>query len=192
MTVSFADVQNAIRDGVASLAVVPTSAVAWSDEQRPGGKVLLILDNVYSLPMQDRETYTEDEEVPGTFVWELSTLFYIRVQVRAEAIYNAPGSDAMVALEAVRAGLRRPTMTWDAGVIYQPDDLTYIHHVPSIHDNRKISGYALEMGFRAVVDYPLDGPGESLPNMQTVEVLESTIDTGEEDPVDYEATVERP
>jgi hypothetical protein len=192
---TLAQVQNAIRLGIVSAAtgVVHSSAISWSDEQQPAGKVRLILDPVYFNVVQDRETYTEDDDNPGQFLWGLSTLYYIRVQLRAESVFNTPGSDALASLELVRAGLRRPTLTWGAGVIYQPDDLTYVHHLPFTHDGRTINCHAIEMGFRAVVDFPSAGPEAAEPNMMRVEVeADPGIDVGELDPEPYEADIDRP
>lgn len=188
MTISLADVQNAIRQAVIDTSAVPSAtAVAWVDEQQPSAKTLIKLDLVYLQHLQDREENDVD-----TGEWVLSSSFYIRVQARAESIYNAPGYDASFALEKVRAGLLRPDIVLGAGIVYQPDISTYVHHLSYLWDGRMISAYALEMGFRAVIDYPLTGTVDSLSNMQAVELDDGEAEVGEDDPVLFEGLIERP
>lgn len=190
-TVGWSDVQNAIKQAVIDTEAVGELAVCWTDEQRPAGKVIVILDLVYLQTMQDREDNTEGS-TPGLFDWSLSSLYYIRVQARAESVFNAPGYDALFALEKVRAGLLRPDIELDAGIVYQPDNSTYVHHISFPHEGRTVSAYALEMGFRAVLDYPLAGPMDAAPNMVEVDVDVGEVDVGEDDPVEIAAVVDRP
>lgn len=176
MTVSIADVQNAIRSGIAALAGavgsgVSSKAVVWSDEERPAASVVVILTIVSSGSDHDREEYDEDAETPGQLTWTLSTLHFIRVQIRVESQYNAPGSDALFTAERLRAALRQPTLSWDAGVVNEPDRATYMHHVPFPHGGRLVSAWAFETNFRAVTDFALAGPQAAGSNMQQVEVF---------------------
>lgn len=197
MAVSIADVQNSIAEGIKALGTtVSTAAVTWADEPRPAAKVLLILDLVQIGAIQDRICYVETA-TPGEFVRQLSTLFYLRIQVRAESVYNHPASDALFALERVRAGLRNPPdgFAWGAGVRNQPDVNTYTHHLSYPDKGRTISAYAFETGFRAVVDHPLSGDISAGPNMRSVMVDPSDpaqIEVGEPDPVDVSFQVDRP
>jgi hypothetical protein len=189
--ISFADVQTAILAGVRSLgATASPKAITWSDEPSGAGTVKVVLDIVTLNAMQNRETYVTTG--PST-AWELSTLYYVRVQVRSEAIYNAPGHDAMVALERIRAGLLRPDLVWGAGVVHQPDEQTFVHHL-SFPDGsgRTISAYAFETGFRAVVDFPLGAPPVDVtPGLLEV-VLDGDADVGEDDLIEIDRTIERP
>jgi hypothetical protein len=111
-------------------------------------------------------------------------------------VFNAPGSDALVALERIRAGLRRPDLEYTDGVRNQPDEQTYVHHTSFLSDGRIVSAYSFETGFRAVVDYPIvDGePGsvDAGTNMQTVEVLGSEIDVNEATPANVDQEIDRP
>jgi hypothetical protein len=187
------DVQDAIKAAVVGTEGVVTGAVAWVDEQRPAAMVIAILDILYCQSLQDRNCYAEDEDNPGSFFWQLSTLYYIRVQVRCEAIYNAPNSDAMVALQKIRAGLLRPHLELDSGAVIQHDNDTYVHHISFPHQGRTINAYAFEVGFRAVVDAPLSpATEEAAPNMQAVIFEETEVDVLEDDPVDFDQTIERP
>ena len=188
MTVSLGDVQNAIKKGIDSLAAVVNSASAWQDMPEPVAKRRLILNIVSMVAIQDREMNTEVS--PGVWQWSLSTLYYIRVQVRTVSSYSAPKFDALQTLEVVRAGLLRPDLVWDSGVINQPDNETYIHHVSFEHQAHIESSYSFETGFRAVVDTPLSGTISSAPNMQSVEVDGTgTVPDGDHD---YDFTVARP
>ncbi len=174
MPISIADVQNAIKAGIRTLATgaraVP-SAVVWDDEQRPAAQVLVVLDIVQWGNDIDRQEYSEDPDNPGQLMWSLSTLHYIRVQVRCESEHNAPGRDAAFTAEGIRAGLRRPDLVWGAGVKNQPDINTYLHHTSFPHDGHTISCYSFETNFRAVTDYALAGPIPAGTNMRTVEVI---------------------
>jgi hypothetical protein len=185
--VSIADVQNAIRDGVADLGAVGSRAVVWSDEERPAVGVVVVLTIVQLGSDHDREEYSADEDDDTQLVWQLSTLQYLRVQVRVESQYNAPGRDALFTAEKIRAGLRRPDLVWDAGVINKPDVNTYMHHVPFVHNGRVVSAWAFETNFRAVTDFSLDGPLPAGANMQQVE----TIGADAEPPVP-DQTIDRP
>lgn len=187
------DVQNSIKAAVAGTNGVVTGAVAWVDEQRPASTVIAILDILYCQSLQDRNCYVQDDEDPAVWYWRLSSLYYIRIQVRCEAIYNAPNSDAMVAMQKIRAGLLRPDLEMDAGVVVQHDTDTYVHHVSFPHQGRTISAYAFEVGFRAVVDAPLGTPEEGAPNMQAVILDETSVEAGgEAAPVSFDQTIERP
>lgn len=172
--------QNAILEGVRSIAGTPESAVVWSDEQRPAAKVVVILTIVQLGSDHDREEYTENPDVPGQLIWEMSTLQYMRVQVRVESVYNAPGSDALFVAERIRAGLRRPDLVWgpEGEVINKPDINTYLHHVPFEHNGRLVSGWSFETNFRAVTDYllPPDAPLDAGPNMQEVRTVGEDAD----------------
>lgn len=193
MTTSWRDVQLAIKAGIVSLAATPggAAAVVWEDEPRPSPKVVLILEPIYFDALQDRDGYEPDDDNPGQFKWALSTLYYVRMQIRAESIYNAPGSDALFTLEKVRAGLRRPDLEWGAGVVNQPDVQTYVHRVSYVKDGRVVSSHSFETGFRCILDYPLDGPVEAAPNMQSV-IVEGEAEVGEDDPVEINQTIDRP
>lgn len=181
MPFSMADMQRAVLDGVRALVPtgVPAGAVVWSDEPRPAGNVAVVLTIVQLGSDHDRECYTEDETTPGQLVWQMSTLQYMRVQVRCESIYNAPGHDALTLAEHFRAALRRPDIVWGGGeVINKPDINTYLHHVPFPHQGRIVSGWSFETNFRAVTDFPIT-PAGGLPagtNMQQVEVLGEDAD----------------
>jgi hypothetical protein len=172
---SIADMQNAIRTGVRAIAGVPTGAVVWSDEQRPAANVLVVLTIVQLGSDHDRQEYVGDPDNDGQLLLEISTLQYMRVQVRAESIFNGPGHDALFVAERIRAALRRVDLVWGpAGeVTNQPDVNTYLHHVPFPHDGRLISGWSFETNFHAVTDYMLPSDGGPIaggPNMQQVEV----------------------
>lgn len=190
MTVSWKDAQDSIKAGIASLGAVVTGATVWSDDPRPAAKTLLILDPVSFASLQDREEYVESA-VPGIWTWQLSSLYYIRIQVRAESVYTVSGSDAMFALEKVRAGLKRPTLLFGAGVVNQPDNTTYVHHVPYSHDGHVISSYSFETGFRAVLDFPLTGTIPAAPNMTSVILLATEIDVGEVTIPNIDQTIDR-
>jgi len=171
---SMADMQNAILAGVRSISGLPAGAVVWSDEQRPAADPIVVLTIVQLGSDHDREEFAADPDDDTQLVWTMSTLQYMRVQVRAESVFNQPGRDALTVAERIRAGLRRPDLVWDAGgqVINKPDINTYLHHVPFPHNGRIVSGWSFETNFRAVTDFPLE-PAAGLPagaNMQQVEV----------------------
>lgn len=187
---TLADVQNAIKAGIQF--VNPTGsngAVFWADEAEPAGKFLLILDLLDSEQLIDRQGVD-----PETGLWTLSTLYYLRVQVRAESVYNTPGKDALILLEAVRAGLQRPDLVWGAGVVYQADVNTYVHHVSYIDkDGHMRSSYSFETGFRAVVDFPTaPATVTGQPNMEEVAIDQGIVDNGEIPPPEIDLTVDRP
>lgn len=191
MPFTIADMQNAIKTGVRALVgagVVP-SAVVWSDEERPAANTVVILTIVQLGSDHDRECYEADPEDPTQLVWKLSTLQYMRVQIRVESIYNAPGRDALFVAEHLRAAMHRPDADWGPEVIQKPDVNTYMHHVPFPHGGRLVSGWSFETNFRAVTDFPTED-GNGLPagaNMQSVEVV------GEDaDPPGATQLVERP
>lgn len=194
---TIAEVQDSIRSGIRSLgATASTAAVYWTDEPQPAAKVLVSLDIVNLAAIQDRETYNTDGDSDSGVDWELSSLYYIRVQIRAEAVFNASGHDALFTLEKIRAGLRRPDLVWEEGVVNQPDEVTYVHHVSFPFEGRTISAYSFETGFRAVIDFPIDVP----PVDAGVGILEVVVDGDVElddghDPVtvvDIDYTVQRP
>jgi hypothetical protein len=172
--ISISDVQNSIKAGVRTLAVaagaVP-SAVVWADEARPAAQVLVVLNIVQWGNDIDRGEYIESLVTPGQLTWSMSTLHYIRVQVRCESIFNTPGRDAAFTAEGIRAGLRRPDLVWAAGVVNQPDINTYLHHTSFPHDGHIISCYSFETNFRAVTDFALAGPIPAGTNMNQVEVI---------------------
>lgn len=190
MTIGWKNVQDSIKAGIASLGAVVTGATVWSDDPRPAAKTILILDPVSFAALQDREEYIESA-VPGIWEWSLSSLYYIRIQVRAESVYTASGSDAMFALEKVRAGLQRPTLVFGSGVVNQPDSTTYVHHVPYPHDGHIISSYSFETGFRAVMDFPLTGTIPAAPNMTSVILLATELEVGEVVPANIDQTIGR-
>lgn len=191
MTTSWAQIQNSIKAAVIGTGAVVTGAVAWADEQQPAADNRLILDIVYADTLQDRDDFEVDEDDGITTTWTHSTLYYIRVQVRAESTKNGPGKDALFTLEKARVGLLNPLLVPNDGVILQPDASTYIHHIPYVSGGRTISAYAFEMGFRAVVDSPLTGTEEAAPNMVSVEVF-GEAEVGETDPAELDQTVSRP
>lgn len=181
MAIGVHDVQNAIRGGIAAIGATATGAAApapvvWAEEQRPAAKVIVVLKIVQWDADVDREEYAADEDNPGQLVWSLSTLHYIRIQVQVESQYNAPGADALFVLEKIRAGLRRPDLVFDAGVLNHPDINTYVHRVPFVHGAHIISAYSFETNFRAVTDFSLDGPLPAGANMQSVEVIGENAD----------------
>jgi hypothetical protein len=194
MTISMGDVQDAIKAAVQGCnAFASAGAVTWVDEPRPAAKTFAILDILYEQTLQDRNCYVEDEDAPGTWYWRLSSLFYIRVQIRCESIYNTPNHDANVALHKIRSGLLNPALEMDSGVVVQHDESTYVHHISFAHEGRTISAYAFELGFRAVIDAPLDpATEEAEPNMQTVRFAETEVDTGADTTETLDQDVERP
>jgi hypothetical protein len=165
-----------MKDGITSLVPLKhRKAVVWADEQRPAADPLIILNIVQNDADVDRECYVEDPDNEGQWLWKLSTLYYIRLQVRVETQFNKPGRDAMVLAEHIRASLRRPDINWDAGIHNHPDINTYLHHVTFSHDGHYINAWSFETNFRAVVDFPLTTEGNVVapPNMQQVEVIGS-------------------
>lgn len=194
MSVSMGDVQDSIKAAVVGTAgTAHAKGVSWVNEPRGAGSVICILDILYAQSLQDRNCHVQDDEDPTIWYWRLSSLYYIRVQVRCEAILNAPNSDAMVALQKIRAGLLNPSLEMDDGVVIQHDNDTYIHHISFPHQGHTISAYAFEVGFRAVVDAPLDPATEDgAPNMQAVIFEETEVDVDEAAPVDFDQTIERP
>lgn len=192
-TIAMSDVQNAIKLAVEGTNGVVAGAVAWVDEQRPATMVITILDILYAQSLQDRTCYVADPATPGAFLGKLSSLYYIRVQVRCEAIYNAPANDAMVAVQKIRAGLLKPTLELASGVVIQHDNDTYVHHISFPHQGRTISAYAFEIGFRAVVDAPLEPATEAAaPNMKSVKFTGTEVDLGAPPPVVLDRTIARP
>jgi hypothetical protein len=189
-TVGWGQVQDAIKKVIVETGAVAANAVAWEGEQRPTAKIPIVIKIIYADAILNRDTF-ELGTIP-TATWSLSTLYYIRVQVRAEAIYNAPGANALFAIEKVRAGLQRPGLTPDAGVIVQPDDQTYVHNFDFTFDGRTISCWTIETGFRAVIDFPLDGPEDTGANMVEVDVDTGVVDVGETDPEEIAAVILRP
>lgn len=190
--VGWNQVQDAIRACIVSTGGVAANAVAWENEQRPTAKIPITLKLIYADAIQNRDTFTANIPDDGGFKWALSTLYYVRIQVRAESIFNAPGADALFTLEKIRAGLQRPGLTLASGVVTQPDDQTYMHDFPFAFDGRIVSCFTFEMGFRAIIDFPLTGPEAAGPNMVDVEVNTGLVDTGETDPVVIAADVDRP
>jgi hypothetical protein len=174
--ISIAVVQNSIREGITALSGLHPKAVAWSDEQQAAGSTIVVLTIVQTGSGHDREEYAADEDDDTQLTWTLSTLHYIRVQIRVESQFNAPGSDALFTAEKLRAALRRPDTVWAAGVVNQPDVNTYMHHVPFPHQGRTISAWAFETNFRAVTDFTLDGPIAAGTNMQSVEAVGEDAD----------------
>lgn len=189
MPISFANVQDSIKNGIIALHCVNDKAVCWADEARPAADPVVILNIVQNDADVDRDDYFEDPANPGQLLWRNSTLYYIRVQVRVETQFNKPGRDAMVAAEAIRASLRRPDLVWAAGVFNHPDINTYLHHVSFTHDAHTINAWSFETNFRAVVDFPLgDALGIAVgANMTSVEVIGS-----ESDPPATDQTIYRP
>lgn len=194
MTVSFANVQDAIKQGVIALGAVNSKAVVWADEERPAADPAVILNIVQNDADVDRECYIADPDNPGQLLWRLSTLYYIRVQVRVESQYNKPGRDAMVAAEAIRAGLRRPDLAWGAGIFNHPDINTYLHHVTFTHGSHYINAWSFETNFRAVVDFPLvanlPGAGVGIPAGTNMILVE--LEGDESDPPAENQDVYRP
>ncbi|MES2384527.1 MAG: hypothetical protein V4593_08255 [Pseudomonadota bacterium] len=174
--VSIADVQNALKAGIVSIAGAAAGAVVWADEQRPAAGTLVVLNMVQFSADQDREAYAEDADDATQLTWGLSTLHHIRLQVRCESQYNAPARDALFVVERIRAGLLRPDLVWGAGLVNFPDQATYLHHVPFPHQGRLVSAWAFETNFRAVTDFSLDGPIAAGTNMKHVEVIGADAD----------------
>lgn len=168
------DMQDAILTGVRAIAGISSKAVVWSDEQRPANETIVVLSIVQLGSDHDREEYIADDDNDGQLLWTMSTLQYMRVQVRAESIFNAPGRDALFVAERIRAALRRPDLVWgpNGEVINKPDINTYLHHVPFPHEGRIVSGWSFETNFRAITDFYLSPTGgvPSGANMQQVEV----------------------
>jgi hypothetical protein len=183
--------QDAIKTGVRAIVgagVAPTSVV-WSDEERPAANTVVVLTIVQLGSDHDRECYEEDPDDATQLVWKLSTLQYMRVQIRVESIYNAPRRDGLFVAERIRAAMHSPFTSWGPEVIQKPDVNTYMHHVPFPHQGRLVSGWSFETNFRAVTDFPTeDGNGVAAgTNMRTVEVV------GEDaDPPGATQLIERP
>ncbi len=190
--VSIGAVQDSIKVGLASLGATAAGALVWADEARPAAFRYVILNVVTADAIQDREEYAEDPEDPTQLVWTLSTLYYIRVQVRAESIYNDPTRGAWMTLEKIRAGLKRPDLVFTDGVVNQPDDDTYIHHTSYPHDGHMINSYSFETGFRAVVDFSLEGPLPAGSNMVQVETIGTRDREGEVTPETITQVIDRP
>lgn len=188
--ISVADVQRSIKAAIVGTGAVAASAVFFEDEQRAAAKMPVILTELYWDLIHSRDTYTESETTPGAFVWGLSSLYYVRVQVRVESIYNAPGNDARFTLEKIIAGLRNPQLEMDSEVVLQPDDQTYVHRHAHSVDGRTLNVWSFETGFRCVVDYPLPGPADAGPNMQQVLIDADAVAGGVTVPLDQ--TVDRP
>ncbi len=190
MPVGWNTVQDAIKAAVVATGGLPAPAISWVDDKRPTGKVIGILDLVYLQNMQDRDTYTEIGTT-GQYEWALSSLYYVRVQIRVESIFNTPQYDALFALEKIRAVLRNPMLAVSSDIALQPDESTYVHHVSFTKDDHVVSAYSLEFGVRCVLDYPLTGPVDGEPNMQEV-TLEGDVDVNEPADADIDGTVTRP
>jgi hypothetical protein len=191
MPVGWNNVQDAIKAAVVATGGLGAASISWVDDKRPTGKVIGILDLVYLQNMQDRDTYTEKDGSPGEFEWALSSLYYVRVQIRVESIFNTPQYDALFALEKIRAGLRNPMLVVSDDIRLQPDESTYVHHVSFTKDDHVVSAYSLEFGVRCVLDYPLTGPVDGEPNMQEV-TLEGDVDVGELADAGIDRVVTRP
>lgn len=191
---TYADIQNAIREGIVTLSGLHDKAVSWSDNARGAGKTLIVLDELYAQEQDFRECYTPTQADPTKFAWTAMSLYYIRIQIRVESIYAQPGSDAMVALHRVMAGLRRPSFDWGLGkdLRHQMDNTTYIHHISFPHDTTTINARAFETGFRAVVDFPTTETEPDAPGMQTVLVDTGETEIGEPSPVETSLTIARP
>ena len=187
--VGWDQVQNAIKAAVVGTNAVVEKAVSWSSEGQPTAERRLILDIVYAQELQERDDFVVAEDGIST-TWVHSTLYYIRVQVRAESHLNAPGKDGLFTLEKARVGLLRPALVFDAGLILQPDSSTYIHSLQFPSNGRTVSAFAFEMGFRAVVDSPLTDTVDAEPNMVQVAVF-GEAEVGEDDPVELDQDVYR-
>lgn len=188
--VSWKDVQNSIKKAVAETGAVVTGATAWADEPQPAAERRLILEIIYADALAERDDFEVGDDGITT-TWTHSTLYFIRVQVRAESTQAGPGRDALFFLEKARTGLLKPTLTLDAGVVLQPDYQTYVHHLPYVSGGRTVSAWAFETNFRAVIDSPLSGPGDAEPNMVQV-VAQGELEVGETDPATVDQTIDRP
>jgi hypothetical protein len=181
-------VQNAIKAAIVGTGAVAASAVFWEDEERGAAKKPVVLTELYWDLIHSRDEYVQ---VLDEFQWRMSSLYYVRVQVRTESIYNSPGNDARFTLEKIISGLRRPTLEMDAEVVLQPDDQTYVHRHAHSVDGRTLNVWSFETGFRCVVDFPLAGPEDTGPNMQQV-LIDADADVGEAALVSLDQTVDRP
>lgn len=191
---TFAEVQNAIREGFVTLSGLHDKAVAWSDNAQAVGKTRVILDVVYFQDMDQRDCYEQNALDPTQFDWTLSTFYFLRIQVRVESIYNQPGHDAMVVAHRIKAGLRRPGFDWGLGqdLKNQQDTTTYFHHLSFEQDDTTINAHAFETNFRAVVDFPTDEEEVTVPGMQEVHIEEAEAEIGEDTPVEINQTIARP
>lgn len=174
MTVSIADVQDGIKAIVESIGAVASGALVWESEQRPAAQALAILKVVQWDADVDRHAFTADADNPNLYRWSLSTLHYIRVQIRCESTWNAPAKNALATMEWIRAGLRNPALPTPHGILNHEDINTYVHRVDFPHQGRTVSAYSFETNFRAVTDFPLTTPLPGFVNMRSVEVLESS------------------
>lgn len=161
---SWADFRNALKAAVVAARpqprVVP-SAVAWSDEQRPTAKTLVILDIVSSVAMHDREDEALAAPPPGT-TWVLSTLHQVSFQVRVEATDAGVARDALGVAEAIRTGLQRPSVNDTlraAGAALEWPLTGAVVRVPTIADGRVVSAWAFDVFARAVLDFAPDETG---------------------------------
>jgi hypothetical protein len=156
---TLADVRDAILAAVVATGATGAKSVTWGDDKRPAAKYPVLLDVVSAIAMHDRETLTETDPTgaPGVTSWALSTYYELRVQVRAESIYNTSAADALFTLERVRAGLLRPDLELDSGIAIVPDLTTTTRQISFVYDGRVVSSYSFEIAVRAVVDYPSTG-----------------------------------
>lgn len=185
---TLADVRDAVLAAVVATGATGARSVAWSDDKRPAAKYPVLLDVVSWRALHDREEETQTS--PGVTAWALSTYGELRVQIRAESIYNTSAADAMFILELVRAGLKRPDLELTHGIALVPDLVTDTRSIPFVIDGRVVSSSLFEIGVRCVLDYPSTGA----PAGTTVrEVLvEGESEITEDDVHDTDLSIEQP
>ncbi len=181
-----AALQTAVRAAAADAGVV-SAAVAWSDERRPTGKVLVLLDIVSAVSTHDRHTETPDPLPAHTTTWSLSSAFSIQLQVRAETHEHTASADAMFALERVRASLHRPGLVIGAGAKLEWPEVSTITPSPYVADSRVVQSHSFEVTVRAVLDF---APGnESQYQVQDVVVEGESATPDLDTPAETEQSV---
>jgi hypothetical protein len=134
-----------------------SAGVAWGDEQRPTAKLLILLDIVSAVSLHDRDTFTVALGGASTS-WAFSSLYNVNLQVRCESTNNGPATDALFALEALRASLHRPGLVIAGAALEWPETQT-VSRVSFVSDGRVVSSYSFEVSVRAVLDF---APGDEV------------------------------
>jgi hypothetical protein len=151
---TWSSLRNAIKAAVRTAATdagAVAAAVAWSDEQRPTAKLVILLDVVSATSLHDRSTSTPI--TAGATQWALSSMYHVNLQVRAEKTDAGPAVDALFALEALRASLHRPSLVLAEGAALVWPLTQRTDHVSFEADGRVVSSYSFEVGVRAVLDF---------------------------------------